>query len=173
MNSRIQDRNAMSLLELLVVVGIIAILMVLALPAWTSISGGMYLTSAADNLGDAITLARQEAITKNRRTRVSFFTANGSMGWQILAEEMSGNGTVASVPIRRKESLPNNVAFWMNASPLLGGNLTFAGSGRPEGLGNANNYISLRPVNPPTDPPPNFITIQVNPINGRISKYQP
>src|SRR5437773_8390310 len=65
-----------TLLELLVVVGIIALLLVLTAPAFTSITGGTDITSAAYTIKGVLDTARTYAKANNTYTWVGFFEEN-------------------------------------------------------------------------------------------------
>src|ERR1051325_2296718 len=62
-----------TLLELLIVVGIIALLMVLVAPAFTSIKGGADVTSAAYTIKGVLDTARTYANANDTYTWVGFY----------------------------------------------------------------------------------------------------
>jgi type II secretory pathway pseudopilin PulG len=66
------------LIELLVVLGIIAILMVLIVPAFTKIKSGTDVTSAANTIKGTLDTARTYAMTNSTYTWVGFFEENVS-----------------------------------------------------------------------------------------------
>ena len=65
--------SAFTLLELLIVVGIIALLMVLIAPAFTTIKGGTDVTSAAYTIKGVLDTARTYAKANNTYTWVGFY----------------------------------------------------------------------------------------------------
>src|SRR5438876_10927492 len=65
-----------TLLELLIVVGIIALLLVLVAPAFTSIKGGTDVTSAAYTIKGVLDTARTYAKANNTYTWVGFLEEN-------------------------------------------------------------------------------------------------
>ena len=65
-----------TLLELLIVVGIIALLMVLIAPAFTTIKGGSDVTSAAYTIKGVLDTARTYAKANNTYTWIGFFEEN-------------------------------------------------------------------------------------------------
>ena len=73
-----QQRRAFTLLEMLVVMGIIAILMVLVAPAFTTIKGGTDVTSAAYTIKGVLDTARTYAKANNTYTWVGFLEENVS-----------------------------------------------------------------------------------------------
>ncbi len=67
------SRGGFSLIEMIVVVGIIAVIATFAVPAANTVIRGSQLTQASQVLSDQISLARQQAITKNRSVEVRFY----------------------------------------------------------------------------------------------------
>src|SRR5438093_12899641 len=65
-----------TLLELLIVVGIIGLLMVLIAPAFTTIKGGTDVTSAAYTIKGVLDTARTYAKANNTYTWIGFFEEN-------------------------------------------------------------------------------------------------
>jgi len=168
--------SAFTLIELLVVVAMMGILLVLVIPAWNHISVGMTLTRASDSLGDAIVMARQEASSQGREVRIVFLNqgTNENRGFQVMKITQNADGTTNSNAITRKIWLPDSVMLSETASPLLNveadfKGFRFRGGGKPGSLSSTNNYLTLKP-NQTTN---NFIVLQVNPLTGRVQKYQP
>ncbi|HEX3281328.1 MAG TPA: type II secretion system protein [Pyrinomonadaceae bacterium] len=75
-SSTVRRFNAFTLVELLVVVGIIGLLMVLIAPAFTTIKGGTDVTSAAYTIKGVLDTARTYAKANNTYTWVGFFEEN-------------------------------------------------------------------------------------------------
>ena len=71
-----QSSRGFTLVELLVVVGIIALLMVLIAPAFTSIKSGTDVTSAAYTIKGALDMARTYAKANSTYTWVGFYEEN-------------------------------------------------------------------------------------------------
>src|SRR5215472_4906085 len=67
-----------TLLELLIVVGIIGLLVVLISPAFTTIKGGTDVTSAAYTIKGVLEIARTYAKANNTYTWVGFFEEDAS-----------------------------------------------------------------------------------------------
>src|SRR2546430_2463496 len=67
---KLRERFAFTLVEIMVVIGIIAILMVLIAPAFTSIKTGTNVTSAANTIKGVLDQARTYAMANNTYTWV-------------------------------------------------------------------------------------------------------
>jgi prepilin-type N-terminal cleavage/methylation domain-containing protein len=64
-----------TLIEMMAVLGIMAILMAIAIPRFMSVLPGLRVTQAARQLATDLQLARMKAISQNRRFRVNFVSA--------------------------------------------------------------------------------------------------
>lgn len=194
--SRIENSRGFSLIELLVVMAIMMLLLSLAAPAFTSIAMGSNLNRGGQIVADQIKLARQEAVSKNREVEVWFLNlAEGTTpGWRgMLLVRVEENGT--RVPAGRITTVPEGILISTNStangslSPLLMatnsittnfstfGNLTyrafrFRANGSASALG-TNNFLTLQQAAAPGSPPPNYYTIQVNPVTGKVTTYRP
>src|SRR5882724_4565480 len=102
--------GAFTLLELLIVVGIIGLLLVLMAPAFTTIKGGTDVTSAAYTIKDVLDTARTYAKANNTYTWVGFFeepapppespVAAPGIGRIVMSIVASKDGTMLySVPL--------------------------------------------------------------------------
>ena len=97
-------REGFTLLELLIVVGIIGLLLVLLAPAFTTIKGGTDVTSAAYTIQGVLDTARTYAKANNTYTWVGFFEenapnpstspANPGTGRIVMSIVASKNGTM-------------------------------------------------------------------------------
>lgn len=65
--------RAFSLIELLVVIGIMAILAAVAIPSLTGNNSALQLSGAAQRVADEINLAHQTAMTRNQPVEVRFY----------------------------------------------------------------------------------------------------
>jgi type II secretory pathway pseudopilin PulG len=123
---------AFTLLELLIVVGIIGLLLVLMAPAFTTIKGGSDVTSAAYTIKGALDTARTYAKANNTYAWIGFKEVDASLSPSITPQ-VSGPGRVAIAIVASKDgtrgyditnpSLPNPA--WTNYSN--GANLVAVG----------------------------------------------
>ena len=90
-------RAGFTLLELLIVIGIIGLLLVLIAPAFTTIKGGTDVTSAAYTIKGALDTARTYAKANNTYTWVGFFEEDASQGSTNPATAGAGRIVVSIV----------------------------------------------------------------------------
>lgn len=193
--------KAFSLIELLVVIGIMGILLVLAMPAVTSTLEGNNITRAGETVGDQIVLARQIASTRNLAAEVRFIkvparSAEGYSAVQIWTTDARGASAAANKAVLLPEGVV--VSDRANVSPLFSLPLSPAGS-MPSGahVGSAYGGVRMRAsgaISPPAaqadrkqlyvtlvnsrfatsaQVPANFITVQINPDTGNTEIYRP
>lgn len=188
---------AFSLIELLAVMAVIALVVAVTLPAFTSLASGSNLNRAGRMVGDQIALARQEAVARNRDVQVTFYNLTNGMtkGWRgmrILRIDQTQNGMVTNAASRIVQ-IPEGIIISPEpaVSPLLTAGSTgttnlpgygtvefssfrFRANGSLEsGFGTSNNSLTLQNANAQGSPPANYYTIQVNPLTGKVSVYRP
>src|SRR6266513_2705851 len=94
-------RAGFTLLELLIVVGIIALLLVLTAPAFTYLKGGTDVTSAAYTIKGVLDTARTYAKANNTYTWVGFFEEDVST--ESTNPATTGNGRVVISMVASKD----------------------------------------------------------------------
>ncbi|MDD5200061.1 MAG: Verru_Chthon cassette protein D [Terrimicrobiaceae bacterium] len=115
--------RAFSLIELLTVIAILAVVVIFAIPAFTQISRSSNLSTAGQILVDTLTLARQAAITHNRRVEVRFYkvpepSGSTEVAWRAMqlflvkpAEPGQPVGTHSLQPLTRTLYFPNPIVL--------------------------------------------------------------
>jgi prepilin-type N-terminal cleavage/methylation domain-containing protein len=171
-----------SMVELLVVVGIIALLVGLSVPALQMVSG-LQLKTAADSISDVISIARQEAFAKGRETRIEFLREqdgqqNRIQAFQLVEIVRGEKGNSTTNRITRKTRLPDAIILRETESPIVSDHgewsgFSFRPGGRPADLSLINNYLVLEPRSSGGEKAVNYIVIQVNPVTGKVQRYQP
>jgi type II secretory pathway pseudopilin PulG len=116
--SQRERASAFTLLELLIVIGIIGLLLVLIAPAFTYIKGGTDVTSAAYTIQGVLDTARTYAKANNTYTWVGFFEenapdpstspANSGTGRIVMSIVASKDGTMLyTTPLTDLVTLPS------------------------------------------------------------------
>lgn len=199
MKTAARKKPGFSLLELLVVMTILVLLISFAAPAFQSMVAGSNLTRAGQLVGDQIVLARQGAVTGNAELQVVFFrlTDGPTKGWravQIWRLEQTAAG-VKTRPLGRVETFPDGVILsddpglspLLTASPLSTGTAAlpshgtvdyagfrFRANGSTENaISEMNNFVTLQNATETAKPPHNYYTLQINPVTGKVTAFQP
>src|SRR5213596_2668244 len=97
-----QQRRAFTLLEMLVVMGIIAILMVLVAPAFTNLKSAGDVTNAVYGIQGLLDNARTYAKANNTYVFVGFAEADSSVDSSI-SPQVAGYGRVALAVVASKD----------------------------------------------------------------------
>ncbi len=150
-----------TLVELLVVVAIIGLLMTMSMGSFQNVVMGTGVSRGGQMVGDLITLARQEAVSKNRETLVCFyrFSSGATPGWRALQvwrmdpDPASPASTTASA-VTPLQMLPDGIVIAASTSsltddplsPLLGADLTSTSVTNviSPGLGTSNDAVGFR-----------------------------
>lgn len=194
----VRRSRAFTLIELLLVIGVAVVLMALMAPAFTSITTGSRLNQAGQLVGDVLSLARQEAVSRNREVQVRFYQLDDddTPGWRAVQAWMieQGDSGAVETPITRLQILPVPMLIAESAalSPLItspsvsgtspvagrsGGPYAYAGVRfRPTGgLGQSTggSFLTIHSATDSGSPPQNYYTLQINPITGRLDVYRP
>ena len=85
-NLRPPRARGFTLVEALVVIAMLAIVVTMAAPSFASLIGTMNSKSAAFDLINDLTLARSEAIKRNRAVTVQAVGGAWANGWEVVAD---------------------------------------------------------------------------------------
>ncbi|MGH8046717.1 MAG: Verru_Chthon cassette protein D [Chthoniobacterales bacterium] len=110
----LHPRKAFTLVELMVVMAILAIILSFAITAFNNISKAGNLTNSSYMVQDSLKLARQMAVSQNRRIFVRFYKMKGDSGtdtayraFRILAYDLTGT----PIPASALKMLPSGVVM--------------------------------------------------------------
>ena len=188
-----------TLFELLCVMTILTILLAVTLPSLDSVMKGSKLNRAGVLMADSLSLARQEAVTRNREVEVRFYNfaspqMQGWRGFQIFRVEQTASGrtVVATSPVKL---LPEGTEITADTSfsPILfadatvGGSTTLPSSGaatytgfrfRPNGstsgdINATNNFLTLQNSQGTKPPADGYYTLQINTVTGKVNAFTP
>src|SRR5438094_3344424 len=190
----VERRRAFTLLEMLVVMGIIATLMVLVAPAFTSLKSAGDVTNAAYTIKGVLDQARTYAMANNTYTWVGFYEENVSsttpgtagIGRLVMSIVASKDGTIPYDPSNPSQinatkliqvdklSKIENVHLWTHTDAPSGTGSTF--DTRPNVasaycIGNSSPSNSTTPFQYPVGSPYTFMkAVQFSPGGeGRIN----
>jgi type IV fimbrial biogenesis protein FimT len=133
----------MSMVELMVVMGIMAIMAAFAAPSFVDSMRSNTLTSQTNNVLTGVKLARAEAIRRNRRvvfcrsdnaatSTPSCATGSGAWaGWLIFADANNNLTYNASEDVIRAETLDSNKIKVLANTSVASNTITFTGDGMP------------------------------------------
>jgi len=130
---KMQKRNGFTTLELMVTIGIIAILTAIAVPSYIKWLPGYRLRSAAFDVYSAMQLARLRAVKENGRVGISFTNGNGKSGKFRVFFDRNNSGIYESNNdnIIKYGEMPGSVRISapMGQSMFNGRGLVTAGAG--------------------------------------------
>ena len=124
--------HAFTVVDLLIAVGLLAVMSAFSLPTLTGVIEGYRLRSAAWQLAGDLRLARQKAVSTNRRHRVCFNNCGATVsagGYLIQRDTGSGWDIEAAVPPPRdKVQVTSNATItFAETGEAAGGTVTLAG----------------------------------------------
>ncbi|PAW78128.1 MAG: hypothetical protein B9S32_07995 [Verrucomicrobia bacterium Tous-C9LFEB] len=197
------NKGGFSLIELMVVIGMIAGLTTLSIPAFNSITDANALNASASKVIDAMNLARQSAITLNRPVQIRFYQIKDLSGTDlsyrairliqvdgstlkdlakvdyvdrnvILSDRPEYSTLIAAAPQFGTDSLPGNTT---NLNYRMFQFMPDGSADLPAASGDSW-FITLylkRAVKNGLDGalPQNFITVQIDPVTGKARAYHP
>jgi len=133
-------RRGFSLIELMVTVGIAAVLAALAAPSFKTIMANAQIRTAAQALHDGLQLARVEAIRRNESV---IFTKGTQSAWTVSIE--SGAVTVQTRPHTEGSEVAT-----VAVTPVAATKVTFDGLGRVKVNTDATSSVTRLDIGVPT-----------------------
>jgi|GEM_PF-2950234 len=189
--------RAFSLVEILVVTALIGFMLVMTMPALSSLLKSSELQRGGSIVADAVTSARQIATSQHTATELRFVEIDGNEGKRWQAVQVWGANPRGGLmeALTKLIRLPEVIALAPTLSPVLqngdvqgtmnlpaaGGSCNYAGLRfRPDGslehpIGSAQNFVTLVEARQADTnaPPANFLAVQINAFTGIPTTYQP
>lgn len=132
-------RRGFSLIELMVTVGIAAILATLAAPSFKTIMANAQIRTAAQALHDGLQLARVEAIRRNESV---IFTKGTQSAWTVSIES-------DAVTVQTRPHTEGSGAATVAVTPVAATQVTFDGLGRVRGNTNLSSSVTRLDIDVP------------------------
>jgi uncharacterized protein (TIGR02596 family) len=194
---------AYTLVEMIVVSGIIVLLVSLAVPSVLDLLKSMRMTHAAHKVQECLTQAQGMATSFNRDVEVRLYRTGGSLysgeasghGIQLFKISGDANPKVSEVqmtPEGAEEILPVSVQFSLNESFSSIWKLAVRGEKAQKGL---REYVAFRyrpdgstdlpedqkwslslvphPADVSSNLPANFVVFMIDPVTGHLSSFRP
>lgn len=156
--SNIYKMRGFTLIEILVAIAILAIVMAIAIPDFTSTIQNNTIATISNDLISSINLARSEAVKRNVTVSIcatsnSNFTAcgnNWNLGWLVFVNPTGGNAlsNTAAAPLLRIQRI-NDQSATIATTPTVG-ILTYSGNGFTA-TGTGNLSITIKATGCTTD----------------------
>ncbi|TAK65675.1 MAG: prepilin-type N-terminal cleavage/methylation domain-containing protein [Betaproteobacteria bacterium] len=106
------DQEGFTLIEILIVIAIVGILASIAAPSFNELIKSQRIKSMATDLNSSLTLARSEAIKRNKNVTMSPVTVGSWQdGWQIADPDFAGNIEVHSAFTGLTATGPDSVIY--------------------------------------------------------------
>jgi uncharacterized protein (TIGR02596 family) len=189
-------RTGFSLIELLVVLGIMISLAAISMTVFNSQGGGVQLTGAATQLKGSLDLARQRAMTLNQTVEVRFFfvdgyyraygtygvESDGSVGAALDKVSQLPQGVVIAPDVAYSSLVDDQDTSLMVGKadvPALGTNLDYVGfrfrssGGADLGTQTGNVTLVTEVKAQASGLPDNFATLTLSPVTGMIRVDRP
>ena len=134
MPGKMQDQSGFTIIELMIVVGIAAILSIIAMPYMNDVISNQRLRAAVTEMHLSLLLARSEAIKRNDDVSIVKTGANWTDGWTVQATDPITTNPITlqtTDPLSDKITLACNT----NSNPTADTcptSVTFTRTGRPD-----------------------------------------
>ena len=132
-----------TLIELLVALAVSAILLAVAVPSFAEFIRGVRASSDVSSLAAALSLARSEAVKRNRSACI--YSDSWGGGWEVRLDDGNDNSCAAAsdILVRAFDPVSATAAVSVQQSGADSSEIVFNGSGRRQG---AEYTIAYRSV---------------------------
>jgi len=117
-----KNESGFTLAELMVTIAVLAVMAMIAIPAFMSWMPGMRLNGAARQIMGDLMAARMKAVKQNNRFRV-FFNSPGTNEYQILDDDNNNNsadsGEAITTPPKNIQDNYPDVSFSATTNPIF------------------------------------------------------
>jgi type IV fimbrial biogenesis protein FimT len=168
--------HGFTLIELMVTLGVLAVVIGIGIPLFTTMTNGNRLTGAANELVGAFQIARSEAIRSNARTvlcqSADGLTCSNAAPWRgwIVFTDANANNVPEAAEVRRVGTIEVPLEV-RGSGNIVNNRITFRG----DGLAYSNNALlaaNIRVCLPTTQPETNIRELNIA-IGGRIAVRPP
>jgi prepilin-type N-terminal cleavage/methylation domain-containing protein len=159
--SRLGSQAGFSLLEVLVVVGLMGVLAAMAIMVSPTFTQMKRSDSGLEQALDAIRSAREMAVSQRRNVRMNFV---GITAFQTVREDINATGVVTGTTILRTVQLENNMQLRMDPDVSVNTPDAFPTSARPS---TATSFSGPTPVRFTSEG--TFVDANGDPTNGTIT----
>ncbi|XHR30968.1 MAG: Verru_Chthon cassette protein D [Chthoniobacteraceae bacterium] len=190
---RFIDRNAFTLVELLVVIVIIGMISTLSLPSFQNVLRSSAMTSSGSQLLDYLSQGRQTAMTLNQPVRVWFYPGTTNDSVILYRSEGTVTGTVTTpankeLKLNGAVTLASNTVWSSVLSDAISGtpqtdpkyskacySFRFMPDGSTDLAGTASATLTLiyRTDSGKASLPSNFFTLQIDRQTGSVRTFRP
>lgn len=128
-----RTQRGFTLIELMVTVSVLAILLAVAVPGFAELIRGVRASSDVSALTTALSLARSEAVKRNRTACV--FSASWGDGWEVRLDANNDNtcADVGDSVVRTFDAVSAAAGLSVQVGGVNSQEVVFNGSGRRQG----------------------------------------
>lgn len=148
-----------TLIELMTAIAVAAVLAAVSIPMYTSFVRNQRVKTAAYDLSYALTLARGEALKRNRPVVVSPDANGWRFGWSVRTTDVSPITLFSHATPTHLDSSNAEVSY-LAITPATGNEVTFNGSGRLSG--SVSSFRIASATGSATQAPPRCITVDLS-----------
>ncbi len=197
------QKQGFTIVELLVVMGLMLLVVTISLPAFRSMTQGYQLTNAGQVVADELQFARQNALTRNRQVEIRFYSVRDpliatNIDYRAVQSFLVDETGVNYTPLDRVQYLPSSSIIssdqqWstlFKLPPLVASPPTvvfplgvvacqtfrFLGNGSTDLDRDSEWYLTMclkTAVATTNGPGLNYVTTYIDPVSGQVKTFRP